>query len=243
MSNVLVYTTATGYGKKYLLSVNTPDYLNPIGADSFLVDPAVSALASVPVKYWKVTGSTVSEMSQAEKDAIDDAETEARSILDYPVFTFLPHNISVCDNADWPVNGAALIENDPLNAAIKVMRFSNAAEKGIGFSFIVPSGIKKLLVSVWYRADGAPGSGKTIKTRLYSRDIVNGGAVSAWRTNALDDVNAANDTNFHKFQLSKKISVLGCTEGYLTQFQFTRRGANDTLGVDMLINRIMIKFK
>lgn len=69
MASVLNRTT-----KQYLRSVNTPDYPTA----EWIINPDVSALAGVPVKYWKVSGDSVTEMTQAEKDAVDAAEGSAR---------------------------------------------------------------------------------------------------------------------------------------------------------------------
>lgn len=62
MSNVLNRTT-----KEYLISVSTGFY----STASWIINPDMSAVVGVPSKYWKITGDVVSEMSQAEKDAVD----------------------------------------------------------------------------------------------------------------------------------------------------------------------------
>lgn len=64
MANVLNRTT-----KVYLVSVNTPDYPT---AD-WIINPDLSGVQGVPVKYWKIVGDIVSEMNQSEKDAVDAA--------------------------------------------------------------------------------------------------------------------------------------------------------------------------
>jgi len=66
MSDVLNRTTL-----QFKKSVNTPDY--PTG--DWVVNPDMSPVAGVAQKYWKLTGDIVSEMTQAEKDAVDDAST------------------------------------------------------------------------------------------------------------------------------------------------------------------------
>ena len=48
-------------------SINTPEYPTV----DWLINPDLSALSSVPNKYWKISGSTVVEMTQAEKDQVD----------------------------------------------------------------------------------------------------------------------------------------------------------------------------
>lgn len=68
MADVVNRTTV-----QYLRSVNTPDY--PTG--SWIINPDLSALASVPEKYWKVVGDTVVEMTAGEKAAVDAAAIAA----------------------------------------------------------------------------------------------------------------------------------------------------------------------
>lgn len=68
MATVLNRTT-----KQLIESANTPDYPT---AD-WIHRPDLSAVRNVPVKYWKISGDTVSEMSVSEKQAVDDAEKAA----------------------------------------------------------------------------------------------------------------------------------------------------------------------
>lgn len=63
MSDVLHRTT-----KQLLKSVNTPDY--PVA--DWIRNPDLSSVSSVDVRYWKITGDVVSEMSAAEKTTEDD---------------------------------------------------------------------------------------------------------------------------------------------------------------------------
>ena len=62
MSNVVHRTT-----KKYLRSVNTPDY--PV--EDWIINPDLSAVVQVPNKYWKIAGDVVTEMDLTEKSAVD----------------------------------------------------------------------------------------------------------------------------------------------------------------------------
>ena len=55
--------------KQLKLSVNTPNF-NP---SVWIINPDLSGVDGVPVKYWKITGDVVSEMSPAEKAAYDAA--------------------------------------------------------------------------------------------------------------------------------------------------------------------------
>ncbi len=68
MANVLNRTT-----KEYRQSVNTPDF-DPV---DWIINPDLSAVQGVSNRYWVITGDTITEMSQAEKDALDYATLQA----------------------------------------------------------------------------------------------------------------------------------------------------------------------
>lgn len=55
--------------KEYLVGVDASVY----SSSTWIINPNVTALASVPVKYWKITGDAVSEMSSSEKIAADSS--------------------------------------------------------------------------------------------------------------------------------------------------------------------------
>lgn len=75
MANVAIYDEENDRIIDYKKSVNTPDYQNRADV---LINPDVSALAGVPIKYWKHSGGAVVEMTQSEKDALDQAEADAQ---------------------------------------------------------------------------------------------------------------------------------------------------------------------
>lgn len=62
MSDVLNRTT-----KEQKFSVHTPNY----SVVDWIINPDLSGVVGVPVKYWKITGDVVSEMNQSEKDVVD----------------------------------------------------------------------------------------------------------------------------------------------------------------------------
>ena len=65
MARVINRTT-----KQVLTSVNTPDY--PIA--DWIINPTPP---DCPSKYWNIVGDDVLEMSQAEKDVVDQSEQDA----------------------------------------------------------------------------------------------------------------------------------------------------------------------
>ena len=66
MPNYLHRTT-----KQYLQSVSPASLPKP--AANYIFMPDLNAVAGVPSIYWTIMGDAVSEMSQAEKDAVDEA--------------------------------------------------------------------------------------------------------------------------------------------------------------------------
>lgn len=70
MANVVLFNPT-----QYLKSVNTPDYENNPNA---IINPDISSVQSVPLKYWKRSGNIVVEMTTLEKQAVDQAELQTR---------------------------------------------------------------------------------------------------------------------------------------------------------------------
>jgi len=73
MSNVAIFKP--DQTPEYLQSVNTPDYEGNLFA---IINPDISAVQNVSLKYWKRSGNNIVEMSQAEKDAITATELQLR---------------------------------------------------------------------------------------------------------------------------------------------------------------------
>lgn len=83
MANVIRKIADTNGIFHYVPACQLVDYPS---AD-WLQDPDVSALSAVSRNYWKVSGSTVIEMTQPEKDAVDAAlNTVATTGLDAEIF-------------------------------------------------------------------------------------------------------------------------------------------------------------
>ncbi len=73
MANILIFNQVTKKLIEYKKSVNTPDYS---WRSDVLVNPNIP---NVPFKYLEVRNRVVVELSQVEKDAVDQAETDAQA--------------------------------------------------------------------------------------------------------------------------------------------------------------------
>jgi len=61
--------------KQYLQSWSPNDLPEPLA--NYIENPDLSAVVGVPSRYWVITGDVITEMSQAEKDAVDAALLQA----------------------------------------------------------------------------------------------------------------------------------------------------------------------
>ena len=61
--------------KQYLQSWSPNDLPEPLA--NYIENPDLSNVVGVPSLYWVITGDVITEMSQAEKDAVDDALLQA----------------------------------------------------------------------------------------------------------------------------------------------------------------------
>lgn len=83
MANIAIFKT--GRPPEYLTSVNGAEFMTDSASNDatpnspdVLINPDISAVKNVPVKFWKRSGDSIVEMSKAEKDAITAAELQAR---------------------------------------------------------------------------------------------------------------------------------------------------------------------
>jgi hypothetical protein len=73
MANIALFKT--GQTPQYVQSAHTPDFASDPDA---VINPDISAVSSVPTKYWKRSGDNVVEMTAQEKASVDSAEQTAR---------------------------------------------------------------------------------------------------------------------------------------------------------------------
>lgn len=94
MANIAIFKA--GKTPEYLISVNTGDYVvdpnvpksqvQPKDQDT-LINPDITAVKKVPLKYWKKVGSSIKEMTIAEKAAVDTQE-KAQQISNIENYNF-----------------------------------------------------------------------------------------------------------------------------------------------------------
>ena len=82
-------------------SVNTPDY----PTEDWIHSPDLSDVDGVDKKYWKISGTDVLEMTQTEKDVVDDAEDQAKIDSDALAFCAGSFTTTERDAITSPLNG------------------------------------------------------------------------------------------------------------------------------------------
>lgn len=149
------------------------------------------------------------------------------------------------NNANWAVNAMASLIADTVNAAVKVRRFDDTVEEGVGFEFTIPAGATNMKVKWAVRAQTAPGVTQTVKWNLYERGFPNNAAADAWSA-ALQLADSSIPTNefFQYDEDERTIAAWGLTGGQKHQFEMTRdtADAGDTLVGDAALCFVELEF-
>ena len=173
MANVINKST-----KEYRTSIHTPMY-DP--AD-WLINPDVSAVISVPQKYWKLVGSPLSvvEMTQAEKDAVDAAgpiprrgtqhvltfekNSRASSFRRMTVFVYegetetgTPYEIDVIGYVDSGVTAEVRLYSKTTGAVLGLATMTNTTEDTVGLTNIPTWPASKTIVELQARRTAGNG--------------------------------------------------------------------------------------
>lgn len=118
-----------GQTPQYLMSVNGAEYLVDVNAEfpvsndqNVLLSPDISAVQAVPLKYWKLVGTTIFEMTPAEKQAIADAELLERKnqVNDFGVRDMKPILIALIKVINIRLPAGQKITKQELVDAIKL---------------------------------------------------------------------------------------------------------------------------
>jgi len=146
-------------------------------------------------------------------------------------YTYFADQFDNPNNADWAVNALAAASADSNNNALIVRRFDDTTEEGIGFMLEVPTGATNIVFDFKSRAETAPGSAKTVKTKLYAREMPDDAAVEAWSAGtSLADLSMPANENFQYDSESIALSTLGLVAGRAAQFELTRLGTGTLVG-------------
>jgi len=143
--------------------------------------------------------------------------------------------------SDWLVNAGATLQNDATNAALLVRAFDDTTDEGVGFWLDVPSNATSIIFKTRGRA--ATASTSVVKPLFAKRGIPDNGAVGAWASVALGDINIPNNTLFQTDSTTLTLAAAGLTAGALSQCQLIRdAGASDTLTGDFMLLSLTIAF-
>jgi len=146
-------------------------------------------------------------------------------------------------SSDWAVNALAPLIADSNNSGIKVRRFDDTTEEGVGFTLQVPSVSTNIKFKLSSRAETAPGAAKTVDWKVYYREIPDNGAVGSWSNVSMTHIDIPTNENFQSDEEEKTLTSLSMNAGSIYQFELTRDvGGTDDLVGDWTLFKIEVEF-
>lgn len=160
-------------------------------------------------------------------------------------FTFQADQFDNPFNSDWAVSTVAPVYIDTVTSSLKVRRFDDTTEEGVGGTFTVPPNAVNATFLLKSRAQTAPGSTQGVQPTLYHRVIPDNSAVGSW-SSALNLTVVSIPTNAY-FQYDTQtisLATLGWSANNHIQFELTRRGTQggDTLSGDFALLEMIVEF-
>lgn len=153
---------------------------------------------------------------------------------------FNADNVQSPNTANWAVNGFASVGADTLNNSLRVRRFDDTAQEGIGFLLEVPINATSIVIKFRSRAQTAPGAATTVQPRLWTRNIPDNAAVPAWSAfTALTALSIPTNTNWQYDTQTLTLASLSLTAGNVYMFQITRDPADGLTGDWTLLTTII----
>lgn len=146
------------------------------------------------------------------------------------------------NTADWVISVSADSAPDSLNDALPVRLFDASVEEGVGFLLRPPDSTGSLTLKFQSRAQ-LTGGGNVVY-RIYTREIQDGAAVSAW--SAAFDLSVfafVANTSWQENTEVVTMAALGLTAGKLYQFEITRKvtGVASPLAGDVALLALEIR--
>lgn len=179
--------------------------------------------------------------------ATDKTKLDAISIKEYVLYA---DQMETPNNADWALNSLASIVADSANAAMRVARFDDTTEEGVGFSVLVPTGATNVTISIMWRGQtssaGAAGT-RQIVPSFYFRQFPNNAAITAWSARQTMTTLTAPLSSL-AWQYSSQtfsLATLGITaDNRDAQFELTRfaSSGSDTKTGDWTVRRVVLDF-
>ena len=156
-------------------------------------------------------------------------------------FSYTADNVQSPTGTDWAVNDFASLGNDTNNSSLRVRRFDNVTEEGIGFVHEIPSGATNVTFRFTTRAETTPGAGQTSIINVYRRNISDDTAVPAWSSaQALTAFSYPANENWQFDEQTFSLATLGLTAGDIAEYEITRDGG--TMSVDMTLLLLVVEY-
>jgi hypothetical protein len=156
-------------------------------------------------------------------------------------YSFYANSVDSPNTADFAVNALAPVISDATNTSINVRSFSNTVEQGVAVFLPIPVGAVNITFSIRGRAATAPATATTVQHKIYTRQIPNNAAMSAWSTaTSFTAFTVPTNAYYQLYTQTYSLSTLGLVVGNTYQLELTR--AVSGLAYAWLVPEIVISF-
>lgn len=169
--------------------------------------------------------------------------------------TFYADQLDVPVNSDWAVSAIAPSDLDSTVTSAPIVEMDDTVEQGRGWFDTVPASgdfvedAATLKLSIVSKAGSLPPGAKTVGLKLYYREYPDNGAMPAWKSIVLDDIDIPASLlwqyDTQELTIGAAAGQLDVTPGATVQFELTRvaPGAGINLTGDLHLHMIGATWK
>ena len=228
---------------------DTPNIVNP--AYDLLIDHGVLGISNTSDDIIGIQAPASGFTDYTLTLPTDDGEanevltTDGAGVLSWSpvrkIFQYTADNVLSPTGSDWAVNDFASLGSDTNNSSLRVRRFDNATEEGIGFVHDIPVGVTNVTFKFKTRAETTPGAGETSIMKIYRRNISDDTAVPAWSAaQTLTAFSYPANENWQFDEQTFSLASLGLTAGDIAEYEITRDGG--TMAIDMTLLLLVVEY-
>lgn len=236
-------------GRATIDNVTNKTFLDTFGGGNKWADPVdTTKQLSIDVAGSSGSGTTLATSQTANRIVtLPDAtttligKTESAVVTNKTYLGFYGSRLFYADqldnpnSADWTVNSLAPAVADGTNAGLTVRAFDDTAEECVGWTQFIPTGTASVTFLIRGRAAVAPGGTVGVTINIYTRQVPDNAAVTAWSSPDATTFSIPANTNFQYLgpaTLPLASFSTPLVANRLTQFEFCRNGA---AGADTLV--------
>ena len=222
VNNVIVTNTGPQSGNSGLNTLSTPISVSAGDVVGFMTQTGGGA-SDVRVVAWLRALTVDKTTYQFDADQVDSPNT-----------------------ADWAVNAFAPAAPDSANTGIRLRRFDDTTEEGIGLTFRVPPTVSSIKIQLVSKPETSAASNLDVVPRIYTRVLGDNIAVPAWSAGTdMAAITMGTSNVFPQYdEETFTLGALGLAADRYVQLQLTRNTASgsDTLVGDWGLISVKVSF-